>query len=138
MLKFDFITIPSLHIMLGTMGKGKSSAIKSICIEKFQNKEIDFVIAICSSNMAKKYREWIPEEYIYTSYSKALIHSIGYLAETISDRFKGCIIFDDILAYSKEFGTDLLRGFMSQVKNDNLLVFVSLHYINGTKTPLFI
>ncbi len=137
-LKFADILIPSFNIFLGTMGKGKSSAMRGICTEKFLNGDIDFVIVFCHIQYYDVYKQWVPEDYIYTEFSHTVIQNLNDLLTEVKGKFRGCIIFDDIAEYAGAFSSDNLKSFFSQIKNSDLLVMISLHYIYGTKVPLLI
>ena len=126
-----FFKIPSVNLLVGIGGSGKSETIKHILRKYFIDKVFHYCIVFCSIAVEHKYKEFLPEEYVYTSFSEEIILKIlmiqTHLLTTVG-KVSCVIIFDDVGSYSSKFSKrcPTLVQLFTENKNFNITIFVAL------------
>lgn len=121
------INLPSVIIIAGKPGSGKSHVIRYFMYNNRKN--FDFGIVMCKTNFNNSY-EYLPEKYVHSNYNDEKIRKLMNLQSSLIKEGihkKAFIIFDDCL--TSEFNNQTFTDLITQHRHYNITCIISTQYI---------
>ena len=125
------LTTPSLNIIVGAQGLGKSHLIKMI-MHKLR-KKFDYGIVFTNTFFDNNPFPYIEDEYIHPEYNEKVLENLMDIqAKLIGEGKKksAFVIFDDCIDDDKEFSSPTLKRLTTQLRH-YLTVIFSTQYCNA-------
>jgi tRNA uridine 5-carbamoylmethylation protein Kti12 len=121
------INIPSIIIISGKPGSGKSHLIKYWLF--MNKKKFDFGIVLTKTSFDDGYT-YIPKDFIHPDYDENVIQSLMKIQKKLikDDIHKNVfLIIDDCL--TKEFNTEIFQDLITQSRHYNITIIICTQYI---------
>lgn len=125
------ITTPSILIINGICGSGKSYVIKYI-MYMMQNK-LDYGLVFTNTSFDDQNYDFIADrDYIHPQYDEEKLHNLMKIQEqqTKEDRHPAFVIFDDCLYDPQQWSSRYLRRLLTTYRHYNIFIIISTQYPN--------
>ena len=121
------IYFPSINLLIGTPGSGKSYMIKSLIFQTSLKKQFDYIVVFCNTSFDGY--KFLPQEYVHNVYDENIMNNI--IKIQIKNPSAKCLIILDDVVGSINFNTNLWRKIVSQFRHYNMSLFFSVQYIKS-------
>ena len=126
------IDIPSLILINGSQGLGKSYLIRYLMYE--HRKDFHFGVIFTNTYFEDDSFEYVKKSYVHPEYNEEVLQNLMDLQ--IKNKEKGIekqgfVIFDDCLYDRLQFSSEVLKRLCTQLRHFNLTVIMSTQYPNS-------
>lgn len=128
------IDTPSLNIIVGMQGIGKSTLIRFLMYK--WRKKFDYGVVFCNTFFDKNNDsfDYMPPEFVHSEYNEAILENLMNIqAKLIEKGIKknAVVIFDDCLDDPNEFKSVALKKLSTQLRHYNITLIFSTQYSNA-------
>lgn len=125
------IEVPSLMILNGAQGAGKSHAIKYI-MHKLRN-TFKYGLVFTNTFFDDNPFDYIPSEYIHPEYDEDVLNNLMDIQKKLIEKDvinEAFVIFDDCMDDPNQFQSSALKRLTTQLRHYHITVIFSTQYAN--------
>jgi GTPase SAR1 family protein len=124
--------LPNISLICAPPASGKTYLIKYLLTDLYKKKKIDYGVVFCSTSFNKDNFDYIPENYLYSSYDENIILNLMNIQQQqidFNDKAKPAfIVFDDMLGLIK-FDSKLIIELFTKYRHYNITILITTQYI---------